>query len=174
MQVGSRCATIVDPDPMRVVGFAPEFRIGDLNVGSSGSALLATGERVQGSVVFIAQTADAATRTFRVELAVPNPNYNLRDEVTAEITIPLGTQPAHTLPSSALTLNDDGEIGLMLVEGGKATFRAVEILRDDGTGVSVSGIGDRAEIIVVGQEYVSEGTPVRTTSAADAELDSAS
>jgi multidrug efflux system membrane fusion protein len=174
MQMGSTCATVVDPDPIRVVGFAPEFRIGEVSIGTTGSATLATGERVQGTVVFIAQSADPATRTFRIELAVPNPNYTLRDEVTAEIKIPLGTQPAHTLPSSALTLNDDGEIGLMVVEGGKATFRAVEILRDDDAGVSVSGIGDRAEIIVVGQEYVSEGTPVKTTSAADAKLDGAS
>ena len=174
MQMGSTCATIVDPDPMRVVGYAPEFRIGDVSIGSLGTAILATGERVQGSVVFIAQTADPATRTFRIDLSVPNPSYSLRDEVTAEITIPLGTQPAHTLPQSALTLNDDGEIGLMAVEDGKATFRPVKILRDGTDGVSVSGIGPQAEIIVVGQEYVSEGTPVKTTSAADAQLDGAS
>ncbi len=173
LQPGSTCATIVDPDPLRVVGFAPEFRIGDVSIGTIGSAVLATGERVQGTVVFIAQTADPATRTFRIDLSVPNPSYALRDEVTAEITIPLGTQPAHVLPQSALTLNGEGEIGLMAVENGKATFRPVRILRDGADGVSVSGIGRQAEIIVVGQEYVSEGTPVKTTSAADAKLDGA-
>jgi len=52
MQIGSTCATIVDPDPMRVVGFAPEFRIGDVSIGTVGTAVLATGERVQGTVVF--------------------------------------------------------------------------------------------------------------------------
>ena len=173
MQMGSTCATIVDPDPLRIVGFAPEFRIGEVSIGTVGTAVLATGERVQGTVVFIAQTADPATRTFRIDLSVPNPSYSLRDEVTAEITIPLGSRPAHTLAQSALTLNDEGEIGLMVVENGKATFRPVEILRNSTDGVSVSGIGPQAEIIVVGQEYVSEGTPVKTTSAADAKLDSA-
>jgi multidrug efflux system membrane fusion protein len=173
MQMGSTCATIVDPDPLRVVGFAPEFRIGEVSIGTVGTAVLATGQTVQGTVVFIAQTADAATRTFRIDLSVPNPAYSLRDEVTAEITIPLGTQAAHTLPQSALTLNDDGKIGVMLVEDGKATFRSVEILRDSGDGVSLSGIGQTAEVIVVGQEYVSEGTMVETTSQADAELDGA-
>ncbi len=168
MQVGSTCATIVDPDPMRIIGFAPEFRIGDVNIGTVGSAVLATGERVEGTVVFIAQSADPATRTFQIDLSVPNPSYTLRDEVTAAITIPLGSRPAHTLPQSALTLNDEGEIGLMVVENGKARFQAVTILRDSGEGVSVTGIGQRAEVIVIGQEYVSNGTAVKTTSSAEA------
>jgi len=174
MQMGSTCATIVDPDPMRVVGFAPEFRIGDVSIGTVGTAVLATGERVEGTVVFIAQSADPATRTFQIDLSVPNPSYALRDEVTAEITIPLGNQPAHTLPQSALTLDEDGKIGVMIVVQDKATFREVKILRDNGDGLRVSGIGQSAEVIVVGQEYVSEGTPVATTSVADAQLDGAS
>lgn len=174
LQTGSTCATIVDPDPIKVVGFAPEFRVGEVEIGTVGSARLATGQTVEGRVDFIAQTADPATRTFRIELSVPNPDYALRDEVTAEITIPLGSQPAHSLPQSALTLNDDGEIGVMLVENSTARFRAVEILRDDDEGVRLGGIGDRAEVIVVGQEYVSDGTEVVTTSAADANLDGSS
>jgi len=174
MQIGSTCATIVDPDPMRVVGFAPEFRIGDVNIGTSGTAVLATGERVEGTVVFIAQSADPATRTFQIDLSVPNPTYALRDEVTAEITIPLSTRPAHTLPQSALTLNDQGEIGLMVVENGKAQFKSVKILRDSGDGVSVTGLGQQAEVIVIGQEYVSNGTAVKTTPVATALSSSAS
>ena len=174
LQVGSPCATIVDPDPLRVVGFAPEFRIGGLKIGAPGRATLATGEGVEGTIVFIAQTADPATRTFRVDLSVPNPSYALRDEVTAEIAIPLGTRSAHTLPQSALTLNDDGEIGVMIVEGGKAAFRKVSILQDNTDGVSLSGLGASAEVIVIGQEYVSEGTRVETTSSAVTALDSAS
>jgi len=111
MQIGSTCATIVDPDPIRIIGFAPEFRIGDVALGTVGTAKLATGEQVQGTVVFIAQSADPATRTFQIDLSVPNPSYALRDEVTAEITIPLGTRPAHTLPQSALTLDDGWAAG---------------------------------------------------------------
>jgi len=170
MQIGSTCATIVDPDPIRIIGFAPEFRIGDVALGTVGTAKLATGEQVQGTVVFIAQSADPATRTFQIDLSVPNPSYALRDEVTAEITIPLGTRPAHTLPQSALTLDEEGKIGVMVVDNGNATFREVKILRDDTDGLRVSGLGQTAEVIVVGQEYVSEGTPVTTTSTTDAQL----
>jgi multidrug efflux system membrane fusion protein len=51
----------------------------------------------------------------------------------------------------------------MVSEGGTARFRAVEIIRDDEEGVWVSGIGDRAEVVVVGQEYISDGSRLNAT-----------
>lgn len=163
LQTGSSCATIVDPDPLKVVGFVPEFRVGEIELGKSASARLVTGQSVQGRVAYIAQTADNATRTFEVELEVPNPTYALRDTVTAEIEIPLATESAHKLPQSALTLNDNGDIGVMIVENGKAAFRKIKILRDAEDGLWLTGIGEAAEVIVIGQEYVSDGSAVKTT-----------
>ena len=163
LQPGGVCATLVDPDPLRAVGFAPEFKVGELRLGMPGSAKLATGQTFQGTVVYIAQTADPATRTFRIDLAGPNPNYALRDAVTAEISIPLGSQDAHKLPQSALTLNDDGKIGLMVAKDGVARFSPVDILREDAEAVWVGGLGALADVIVVGQEYVRDGIPVTTT-----------
>lgn len=163
LQPGGICATIVDPDPLKVSGFVPEFQIGKLRLGDPASATLVTGESVRGSITYIAQTADTATRTFEVEIDVPNPDYRLRDAVTARIDIPLDRKPAHLLPQSALTLNDEGQIGVMVADGDRAAFRAVEILRDDEDGVWVSGLGDEANVIVVGQEYVSEGSRLDAT-----------
>lgn len=162
LQMGGVCVHLVDPDPLRISGYAPEFDIGSIRLGAPATAKLATGENVTGLVAFIAQTADPATRTFEVELEVANPNYALRDAVTAAIEIPLASARAHRLPQSALTLNSDGQIGVMVAEGGKARFRAVKILRDDKDGVWLTGIGERAQVIVVGQEYVSDGTTIKT------------
>ena len=163
LQPGGICATVVDPNPLKVSGFVPEFEIGKLQLGDAATAKLVTGQRVGGIITYIAQTADAATRTFEVEIDVPNPDYRLRDAVTAQIDIPLDSRPAHRLPQSALTLNGDGKIGVMISEGGKASFRGVEILRDDEDGVWVSGLGNEVEVIVVGQEYVSEGSRLKAT-----------
>ena len=163
LQPGTACATVVDPDPLKVAGFVPEFQIGKLSLGDRAEATLVTGQTVTGRISYIAQTADTATRTFEIEIDVPNPDYALRDAVTARIEIPLDTRPAHKLPQSALTLNTEGDIGIMVSEGGTARFRAVEIIRDDEEGVWVSGIGDRAEVIVVGQEYISDGSRLNAT-----------
>lgn len=161
LQTGAVCATIIDPDPLKAVGFAPEFKIGALRLGIPGTAKLATGQVLQGTVTFIAQAADPATRTFRIEISGPNPDYALRDAVTAEISIPLGSEAGHKLPQSALTLDDEGAIGVMTASNGTAQFRAVKILRDDADAVWISGIGDVADVIVVGQEYVRDGTQVK-------------
>ncbi len=163
LQPGGTCATVVDPDPLKVAGFVPEFQVGKLRLGAPATATLVTGETVGGTITYIAQTADAATRTFEVEIGVPNPDYRLRDAVTARIAIPLDSREAHRLPQSSLTLNEAGEIGVMVAEGDRASFRAVEILRDDSDGVWVSGLGRTATVIVVGQEYVSEGSPLAAT-----------
>ncbi len=163
LQPGGVCATVVDPNPLKVSGFVPEFQIGKLRLGDPASASLITGESVRGTITYIAQTADTATRTFEIEIDVPNPDYRLRDAVTAQIEIPLDSRPAHRLPQSALTLNEAGDIGVMISVGGKAAFRAVEILRDDDNGVWLSGLGNEATVIVVGQEYVSEGSRLKET-----------
>jgi multidrug efflux system membrane fusion protein len=163
LQPGGVCATIVDPDPLKIAGFVPEFEIGKLQLGDRATARLVTGQNVGGIITYIAQTADTATRTFEVEIEVANPDYRLRDAVTAEITIPLDTRPAHRLPQSALTLNGKGTIGVMTAINGTAAFRPVEILRDDENGVWVTGLGNEVNVIVVGQEYVSEGSRLKAT-----------
>ncbi len=163
LQMGNTCAQIMDPDPLRVVGFVPEFRIGALRLGNPATANLITGQKVQGGIVYIAQSADSATRTFKVEVEVPNSDYSLRDAVTADIEFPLDTKLAHKLPQSSMTLGDSGEIGVMVAEGGKAKFRKVEILRDDTNGVWVTGLDNQATVIVVGQEYVSDGSTIKAT-----------
>ncbi len=163
LQPGGVCATIVDPDPLKIAGFVPEFEIGKLQLGDRATARLVTGQNVGGIITYIAQTADTATRTFEVEIEVANPDYRLRDAVTAEITIPLDTRPAHRLPQSALTLNGKGTIGVMTAINGTAAFRPVEILRDDENGVWVTGLENEVNVIVVGQEYVSEGSRLKAT-----------
>jgi multidrug efflux system membrane fusion protein len=67
LQPGTACATVVDPDPLKVAGFVPEFQIGKLSLGDRAEATLVTGQTVTGRISYIAQTADTATRTF------PNP-----------------------------------------------------------------------------------------------------
>jgi multidrug efflux system membrane fusion protein len=104
------------------------------------------------------------TRTFRVDVEVPNPDLSIRDGQTAEIAIAAQGTRAHLLPQSALTLNDDGALGVRLVGADQtATFAQVNLLRDTAQGVWVSGLDDKVDVIVVGQEYVTDGVPVIPT-----------
>lgn len=168
---GEGCATVVQLDPIKLVGFLPEAQVDRVAVGMSAGARLASGQEATGTVTFLSRSADDLTRTFRVEVTAPNPNLEIRDGQTVEILIATPAATAHLVPASALTLDGEGRLGLRTVEDGRAGFAPVELLRDTVDGVYVSGLPDVAEIITVGQEYVTDGVPVRATfDAMDAEV----
>lgn len=67
------------------------------------------------------------------------------------------------LPQSALTLDNDGVLGVRTVEGEAAGFIPVNVIRDTTDGIWVGGLEDKVEVIVVGQEFVTDGVPVAVT-----------
>ena len=162
---GSVVARIVDQDPFLVVGQVSEREVQRIRVGDPGVATLVTGETVEGRVSFIATTAEPQTRTFRVELEVPNPGGRLRDGLTSEISIPIDRQLAHLLSPAALTLNDEGVLGVrIVVPGNTVRFVPVKIIDDTADGIWLSGLPSVADLITVGQEFVRDGDRVRTSS----------
>lgn len=164
LRPGDLCATVIQLDPIRLVGFVPEAEVGKIEAGAPAGARLASGDEVSGRVTFLSRSADETTRTFRVEVTVPNPELSIRDGQTAEILIRAEGQPAHLLPQSSLTLDDDGALGVRLVDAdGRARFAPVTLLRDTAQGVWVSGLPERADVILVGQEFVTDGVPVAPT-----------
>jgi multidrug efflux system membrane fusion protein len=160
LRVGDVCARVVSLEPIKIVGFVSETEVGRLSVGQTAFARLVSGDRAQGEVSFVSRSADVDTRTFRVEITAANPGGAMRDGVTAEIMIPLAGAEAHLVPQAALTLNDAGELGVRTVVDGKAKFRRVEILREEPRGLWLTGLPPEAEIIYVGQEFVSDGRAV--------------
>ncbi len=164
LQPGGLCATVIQLDPIKLVGFVPETEVGRINIDAPARARLASGDLVQGRVTFLSRSADPTTRTFRVEIEVANPGGAVRDGQTAEIAIAADGAKAHLLPASALTLDDDGTLGVRVVdEGSIAAFRPVTLLRDTADGVLVTGLPDQTDVIVVGQEFVTAGVPLDPT-----------
>ena len=160
MTPGMPCARIVAGEPFLIVGAVAESQIGQLGPGTMGSARLVTGETVEGKVTFLASAADAATRTFRVELTVPNDGFKLRDGVTADIRIRARDIPAMRLSPAILSLDDGGKVGVKIVENGVVRFVPVALISDSAEGVWVSGLPDEATVITVGQDYVKDGEAV--------------
>lgn len=164
MQPGSLCATILQLDPIKLVGFVPETEVSRVKEGALAGAELADGQKVQGEVVFISRSADMTTRTFEVEISVPNPDLSIRDGQTASILISADGAMAHHLPQSALTLNNEGKLGVRIVtEGNIVDFVPVTLMRDGVDGVWLSGLDAEADVIVVGQDFVTRGVKVEPT-----------
>lgn len=168
MQTGAICARVIALDPIKLVGFANEEQIVKLNVGTPAGARLISGQQVAGQVTFLSRSADTQTRTYRVEITAPNPKLEIRDGATAEIYVSLNGETGHLLPQSALTLDDAGRLGVRTVADGIAGFMPVTILQDVREGVWVSGLPEKVDVIVVGQEYVTDGRAVTASFKEDA------
>ncbi len=164
LQKGGSCAVVVDSDPFLVVGQISERDVGKITVNARGTAQLITGQTVEGNIRYISSTADPATRTFRVELEIPNKSGTLRDGITAEIRLPVAEITAHLISPSLLTLNHAGIVGVRTVSSdGIVAFRPVELMGDSEEGVWVTGLADTAKLITVGNEFVKEGQRVAVT-----------
>jgi multidrug efflux system membrane fusion protein len=161
LQKGDLCATLSVMNPILVVADVPERLLPNLKEGMTATASLVTGEEVSGVISQIAMASNRETRTFRVEMSVDNPDYALRDGITAQLNIPLPTVMAHKVPASALTLADNGKIGVRVVdETDKVSFVPLTILSQGGDGAWVSGLPNKATVIVEGQDFVIAGQTV--------------
>ena len=170
MQPGGLCATVIQLDPIKLIGFVPETEVDRVHDGAQAGAELISGERIVGTVTFLSRAADPTTRTFQVEITVPNPDLAIRDGQTATIAIASDGAQAHKLPQSALTLDNDGKLGVRTVGPDNiVAFMPVKLLRDTPDGIWVGGLPDEAAVIVVGQDFVTAGVKVIPTWREDAQ-----
>ena len=170
LRVGDTCVTLVDYDPMMFVGQISERDIGKVKVGMPTRTKLVDGREIEGEIAFIAPTADAATRTFLTEIALPNADGSLMEGVSAEAYVGLDPIAAYKLQSSWLTLSDDGALGVRTVDGeDKVRFRPVRIVAQTGDGVWVDGLDPGTRVIALGQNFVADGETVKTVDVDEAE-----
>ena len=171
VQPGSACITLVDLDPMLLLGRVAEREVSRLKEGTVARGILIDGTQVSGAITFIGKKADPATRTYAVEVEVPNPGYDLRSGITTEIRIPVASHMAQRISPALLALDDAGNIGLRTLDAeNRVEFHPVEILRDEGDGFWVTGLPDVATLITVGQELVVPGEEVDVTFEASDEM----
>ena len=160
LRPGSLCARIIQLDPIKISGYIPETSVDQVAVGQAATATLITGAQVEGLIRFISKSADPNTKTFKIEVEADNSDLAIRDGITAEIEILASGLTAHFVPTSAMTLDDSGQLGVRAVIDGAAHFFPARIVRDAIDGVWLSGLPDELTVIVVGHEFVSDGTPV--------------
>ena len=158
---GTPIGRILEEDPILVAGHVTQQDRHHVEVGAPGDALLITGERVDGTVRYVASESDDTTRTFRVELEVANPDGTLVAGVSAEIHLPLPATAAHHVSPALLALDEQGRLGIKTVsDAGVVEFHSTEILRAEASGVWVSGLPDPVRVITVGHGFVRAGQRV--------------
>jgi membrane fusion protein, multidrug efflux system len=159
---GAEIAKIIALDPMLAVVEAAERNLGGIKVGAPAEIRLVTGQKVQGRVRFVSKSAVTATRTYRVEVEIPNADGDIADGITAEVALRMEPQPATRVSRSALTFSSSGALGVRAVDDADTVqFVPVSVIEDDQADMWVAGIPDGARVIVQGQDFVREGQKVQ-------------
>ncbi|MFL5582048.1 MAG: efflux RND transporter periplasmic adaptor subunit [Gemmatimonadaceae bacterium] len=168
---GQSAFTLVDLDVVEVRVGVPEADVDMLRVGLPATVRLpALGPTTfAGRVTSVGVAADPTTRTYAVQISVPNPSHRLKAGMVAEATVQGNRQStAITVPASAVLQDADGANFVYLLDArtNRVHRRRVTVGATWGGGVELTGglaAGDM--VVVAGQQRVRDGAIVLTSSA---------
>jgi membrane fusion protein, multidrug efflux system len=159
---GATCVTLMEIDPVLVVGQVAEKNIHQIALEDEVEVELITGRKLTGRVSFIAHSPDLKTRTFPVEVTVANPGADIRAGLTSEMRVPVGIEEVHLISPASMVLDDAGQVGVRIVDGSsRVHFLTVEVVGESPAGVWVKGLPVEVDLITVGHEEVYEGQVVK-------------
>ena len=171
VMAGGEVATILKLDPVIARGEVSERDLRYIKIGDEANVRLVNDQKVTGTVRYISRDASSQTRTFRVEVAIPNADGSIPAGMTAEIALSAQPTDAIMLPRSVVTLGDKGDLGIRAVgKDSKVAFFPIDLVDDTPNGLVLGGIPDDARIIVAGQELVKEGDLVKPVEADQATI----
>ncbi|MBA3911130.1 MAG: efflux transporter periplasmic adaptor subunit [Rhodobacter sp.] len=166
VQTGTPVATILSLNPILVKAEVSEIDLGSIAPGSTAVIRLVNGTEMEGIVRLVSREASAETRTFPVEIALPNPGNALPSGMSAEVMLAAAPARAVVVPRSVITLAETGELGVRVVGPDNiAQFAAVTIIDDTADGLVVTGVPEGMRIIVAGQDLVRNGDMVEVAPA---------
>jgi len=170
LERGDSVISVVDDTRLKATAQVPQQSVGNLNTGQRVNVTLITGEQVDGTLTFISRLADEGTRSYRIEVEVPNTKLELVSGLSAVLEIPTGESDGHFLSPSLLILHDDGRLGVMAVdESNQANFYHVSLIRSEDGGVWVSGLPAQIRLITFGQGFIQAGEQVIPVNEAEAD-----
>lgn len=164
VQQGAEVATLLALNPIIAVGEVSERSLGSIKIGGKAQVRLVNDQIAEGTIRYISKEANAQTRTYRVEVAIPNGEASIPSGMTTEIMLWAEPIRAVRVPRSVVTLSANGDFGVRAIDkDNKAFFIAVTLIDDATNALVLTGVPDGARIIVSGQDFVTDGevvTPV--------------
>lgn len=171
VQTGTPIATLLSLDPIVVRAEVSEIDVGHVRVGDTAAVRLVSGQTLEGKVRSLSRDASQGTRTYPIEIALPNPDHRIPAGMTTQVTLYTAPVRAVTVPRSVITLSREGELGLRIVgPDNVAHFASVELIDDTPAGLILAGVPADARIIVAGQDLVRDGETVTVVEGTLAEI----
>jgi RND family efflux transporter MFP subunit len=163
---GSPVVRIVDADPLKVLAGIPERYAGEVRTGAAAIVSFDNGRTVEAKASFVGTAIDEQSRTFPIEVVVPNQGGLLKPGMVANVRVSRGIQrEAILVPRDAVMRVQSGYIVYVATErDGKwiAEARAVATgAGDAGRVVITDGLEAGEQVVVAGQQQVAGGDLIR-------------
>jgi len=161
---GDQVAEIVNINPVKVAADVPERDVHYLHLGDPTRIFLFSADEseVEGQITYISELADPGTRTTRIEVTVPNPDYSLRSGQIVKVRLTRRVlNDVIMIPLDSVIPLETGHSVYVADAEGKAQRRDVQLGFIRGRSVQIiQGLNDGDRLIVAGHRYVSPGQPV--------------
>ena len=157
---GERVYELIDLSSLEIYGYINENEILNISIKNEVDVSI-LGEEVEGFIDYVSPISDPETKTFEVVVKVKNKNLRYKDGLSSMISINKGEVLAHRISPSILALGNNGQLGVkVIVQGNEVKFKEIEIIEDTSEYMLVTGLDKNEKIIIVGQQYVSNGEKV--------------
>lgn len=119
-------------------------------------------EAFEGKISLIYPTIDPSTRTFQVEIQLPNQNQKVRPGMFARASLNFGTEENVVVPDLAIVKQAGaGDRYVYVYKDGKVTYNKVELGRRMGAEYELkSGVPNNSQVVIAGQTRLINGTEV--------------
>jgi RND family efflux transporter MFP subunit len=159
---------IVELNPIIGVVFVTEGDYANLKPGQLVSLTTDAypGEQFTGRIDRIAPVFRKSTRQARIEMTIDNPRHRLKPGMFIRAAVVLARIAEATIvPERALTKRDD-KSGIFIIseDGRSVAWREVRVGIREGDRVQVDGAGLSGRVVTLGQQLVSDGSPITIAS----------
>ncbi|TGN48774.1 efflux RND transporter periplasmic adaptor subunit [Paracoccus liaowanqingii] len=170
VDAGGEVLEIVRNDPLIAEVEVRQTEITSIHLDQRADVTFQGGRQTEGRVRFIAPVATAETRTFRVEVEIPNPGNEIPAGLSAQISLPMDEIRAHRLSPALIRLDDAGRIGLFTVaeDGTTLEFHPVEIVQARAEAIWVTGLDETARVVTISQGALIDGQQARISETPEA------
>ena len=119
-------------------------------------------EEFEGTVYLVHPTIDSSTRTFTVEVTLPNSNSRIRTGMFARVEFNYGSVRHVVVPDRAVVKQSgSGNKYVYVYKDGKVSYNRVELGQRLGTRYELlSGVENNSDVVITGQTRLADGARV--------------
>ncbi len=164
---GRQVARVINTSRVKVIAGVPERYAADIGVGTPVLLNFQAygGQPIRSHVNFVGSAINRDNRTFPVEILVDNSERRLKPEMIANVSVTRrAIEDALVVPRSAVIRTEDGNIVYLVRRGDdEAVAERRDVILGPGHGakVVVTNLQEGDEVVVLGQNSLTEGDPLQ-------------